>query len=194
MGQISMLGFKTSLGTESYKILTGHMAGPTVNFVQKYHDDIIKWKHFPRYWPIVRGIHQSPVNSPHKGQSHGALMFSLICAWINGWVNNHEASDLRCHRTHYDIIVKVPTGFRTKYLYDSKIRIQVLHIQVLRPKPVKRSWSIYLYGPASSHHLFMALPHLISRAANVRKLTSVTICYNFKIFSNISQNFRIFTW
>ena len=30
----------------------------------------------------------SPVNSPHKGQRRGALMFSLICAWINGWVNN----------------------------------------------------------------------------------------------------------
>ena len=33
-----------------------------------YHNDIIKWKHFPRYWPFVRGIHRSPVNSPHKGQ------------------------------------------------------------------------------------------------------------------------------
>ena len=33
-----------------------------------YHDDVIKWKHFPRYWSLVRGIHQSPVNSPHKGQ------------------------------------------------------------------------------------------------------------------------------
>ena len=32
------------------------------------HDDVIKWKHFPRYWPFVRGIHWSPVNSPHKGQ------------------------------------------------------------------------------------------------------------------------------
>ena len=32
------------------------------------HDDVIKWKHFPRYWPIVWGIHRSPVNSPHKGQ------------------------------------------------------------------------------------------------------------------------------
>ena len=27
----------------------------------KNHDDVIKWKHFPRYWPIVRGIHRSPV-------------------------------------------------------------------------------------------------------------------------------------
>ena len=36
-------------------------------------------EHFPRYWPFVRGIHRSPVNSPHKGQRRGALMFSLIC-------------------------------------------------------------------------------------------------------------------
>ena len=28
------------------------------------HDDVIKWKHFPCYWPFVRGIHRSPVNSP----------------------------------------------------------------------------------------------------------------------------------
>ena len=53
-----------------------------------WHDDVIKWKHFPRYWPFVRGIQRSPVNSPHKGQWRGALMLSLICAWINGWVNN----------------------------------------------------------------------------------------------------------
>ena len=32
------------------------------------HDDVIKWKHFQRYWPFVRGIQQSPVTSPHKGQ------------------------------------------------------------------------------------------------------------------------------
>ena len=48
------------------------------------HDDVIKWKHFPRYWPFVRGIHRSPGNSSHKGQWRGALMFSLICVWIIG--------------------------------------------------------------------------------------------------------------
>ena len=69
------------------------------------HDDVIKWKHFPRYWPFVRRIHRSPVNSPHKGQWRGALMFSLICIWINGWVNNCEADDLRCYRAHYDVTV-----------------------------------------------------------------------------------------
>ena len=64
------------------------------------HDDVIKWKHFPRYWPFVRGIHRSLVNSPHKGQWRGALIFSLICLWINGWVNNREAGDLKRHRAH----------------------------------------------------------------------------------------------
>ena len=58
-----------------------------------YHDDVIIWKHFPRYWPFVQGIHRSPVNSPHKGQWRGALMLSLICVWINGWVNNGGAGD-----------------------------------------------------------------------------------------------------
>ena len=53
-----------------------------------------KWKHAPRYWPFVRGIHLSPVISPHKGQWRGALMFSLIFARIKGWVNNGEAGDL----------------------------------------------------------------------------------------------------
>ena len=70
-----------------------------------WHDDVIKWKHFPRYCPFVRGIHRSPVNSPHKGQWRGALMSSLICVWINGWVNNREASDLRRYRALCDVTV-----------------------------------------------------------------------------------------
>ena len=48
-------------------------------------DDVIKWKHFPRYWPFVP--------------------FSLICVWMNGCVNNREAGDLRRYRAHYDVIV-----------------------------------------------------------------------------------------
>ena len=44
-------------------------------------------------------------NSPHKGQWRGALMFSLICVWINGRTNNGEAGDLRRHRPYSDVIV-----------------------------------------------------------------------------------------
>ena len=69
------------------------------------HDDVIKWKHFPRHWSFVRGIHRWPVNSLHKGQWRGALVFSWICAWINGWVNNRVADDLRRYRAHYDVTI-----------------------------------------------------------------------------------------
>ena len=48
---------------------------------------------------------RSPVNSPHKSQWRGALMFSLICAWTNDRVNNRDAGNLRRHRPHYDVIV-----------------------------------------------------------------------------------------
>ena len=78
-------------------------------------DDVIKWKHFSRYWPFVRGIHRSPVNSTHKGQWRGALIFSLICAWINGWVNNREAGDLRRHRAHYDVIIMICSVVSDRY-------------------------------------------------------------------------------
>ena len=41
----------------------------------------------------------------HRWQWRGTLMFSLICVWINGWVNNREAGDLRRHCAHYDVTV-----------------------------------------------------------------------------------------
>ena len=100
----------------------------------------MKWKHFPRYWPFVRGIHRSPVNSPHKGQWRGALMFSLICVWINGWVNNREAGDLRRQCAHYDVIVmKTDSGdaiILSKYSVGSfpisPLKAMVIHDDVIK--------------------------------------------------------------
>ena len=60
---------------------------------------------FPGCWPFVRGIHRSSLDSPHKGQWRGVLVFSFICAWTNGWVNNRDTCDLRRHCAHYDITV-----------------------------------------------------------------------------------------
>ena len=62
-------------------------------------------EHFPCYWPFVRGIHQSPVDFPHKGQWRRASMFSLIGASTNSWANNWDAGHLRCHCTHYHVTV-----------------------------------------------------------------------------------------
>ena len=86
---------------------------------RKSHDDVINWKNVPCYWSFVRGIHRSPVNSPHKGQWRGALMFSLICAWINGWVNNGEACDFRRHGAYYDVILMI----MVKCFFPSKMML-----------------------------------------------------------------------
>ena len=67
------------------------------------------WRHqmetFSALLALCAGNSPVPVNSPHKGQWRGALMFSFICAWINNGVNNREAGDLRRHRGHYDVNV-----------------------------------------------------------------------------------------
>ena len=92
---------------ETIRKTQGHIYRNKNNLTHRLHDDVIKWKHFPRNWPFVREIHRSPVNFPHNGQWRGALMFSLIYAWINDWVNNHEAGDLRRQHGHYDVIVMI---------------------------------------------------------------------------------------
>ena len=63
------------------KIGKGELWGVLCEFEVHTHDDVVKWKHFLHYWSFVRGIHWSPVNSPHKGQWRQPLMFSFICAW-----------------------------------------------------------------------------------------------------------------
>ena len=77
---------------------------------------------------ICAGNSSVPVNSPHKGQWHGALMFSLICVWINGWINNRKAGDLRRHRAHCDVIVMV--GF-VQQVYKSIFYQQWRRISVM---------------------------------------------------------------
>ena len=90
----------------------------TKEWLHSTHDDVFKWKHFPHYWPFVRGIIWSMVDSPCKGQWRGALMFSLICAWTNGWANK---GDLRQHHAHHDVIVmtchNVPEQEKINWMY-----------------------------------------------------------------------------
>ena len=93
-----ILGFSAILPVET----SWH--GKTIRMT---HDDVIKWKHFPRYWPFVRGIHRPPVNSRIKASDAELWCFLWAALWINGWVNNREAGDLRRRHAHYDLIVMV---------------------------------------------------------------------------------------
>ena len=91
-----------------FKNFTYHTACPKefwslgIHRTQDICDDVYKWKYFPCYWPFVRGFHETPVNSPHKGLQRGALLFYLICAWRNGWVN--ETSVI------WDVIASIVTS------------------------------------------------------------------------------------
>ena len=79
---------------------------PSDFIIDVYHDDVIKWKHFPRYWPFVRGIHRSPVNSQHKGQRRFDVFFYLRLnkrsskqSW--GWWFETLSSPLWRHSNNY---------------------------------------------------------------------------------------------
>ena len=99
------------------------------------------WRHemetFSALLAICVGNSPVPVNSPHKGQWGEALMFSLICVWINGWVNNREVGDLRRHRAHYDVIVMLRFSFSTNYRRTFRFpRHNTARVKLLEPNPI----------------------------------------------------------
>ena len=106
------------------------------------------WRHqmetFSALLAICAGISPVPVKSPHKCHWRGALMFSLICVWINGWVNNREAGDLRRYRAHYDVIVMnhhprdclLNHLFRGRSNKASKLRVTGLFVWGIHRRPV----------------------------------------------------------
>ena len=68
------------------------------------HDDVIKWKKFPRYLPFVRGIHRWPMKSPHKGQWCGALIFFHLRP--NKRLSKHnDAIVMLCTSSFYIVVV-----------------------------------------------------------------------------------------
>ena len=62
-------------------------------------------------------------------------MFSLICVWINDWVNNHAAGDLRRYRAHYNVIVmtfnKWDTYHSRPYAFERQLACYEIHSNVL---------------------------------------------------------------
>ena len=88
----------------------GQITGPggaalkRTRFTYGIHDDVIKWKHFPRNWPLS-GEFTGPGEFPTQRPVTRSFDGFFICVWINGWVYNGEAGDLRRHRGHYDVNV-----------------------------------------------------------------------------------------
>ena len=100
---VLMVGFRGEAKNEDIKVRQiFSLPEMHLNMSSAKHDDVIKYKHFSRYWHFVRGINRSLMNSPHKGQLRTALIFSLIYAWTNGWVNHRDTGGLRRHCVQYD--------------------------------------------------------------------------------------------
>ena len=94
-----------------------------------------------------------PGDSPHKGQWRGALMFSLICARINGWINNREASDLRRHRAHYDVIVMIFTWHcHCWYTYWHQVYCRRKITVNIDVKIIIGNWYCFILGALKSYH------------------------------------------
>ena len=82
---------------------------------QTVHDDVIKWKHFPRHWPSFGEFTGDRVTGHLGGEFTGEFpaerpvtrSFDVFIdlRLNNDWVNNREAGDLRRYRTHFDVIV-----------------------------------------------------------------------------------------
>ena len=113
------------------------------NFI---HDDVIKWKHFPRYWPFVRGIHRSRWIPRTKASDVEVWYFLWSVPEYNGWVNNREAGDLRRHRTHYDVSVMLRSIRQSavwfhvligQHLYAERIPCCTVHTIFLKLKTKK---------------------------------------------------------
>ena len=95
----------------------------------RYADVIIKWKHYPRNWPFVRGIHRWQVDSSYKGQWRGALMSSVICVLTNVWANNVDAGNMRHYRAQYHVTIMLFTlhdGYPILWLLLAKALLSFL--------------------------------------------------------------------
>ena len=75
------------------------------------HGDVIKWKHFPRHWPLCGKFTGDRWIPRTKAGDAELWCFLWSAPWINGWVNNSQVGDLRRHCAHYDVIVMFRSVF-----------------------------------------------------------------------------------
>ena len=109
-----------------------------------------RWRHqmepFSALLALCAGNSPAPVNSPHKGQWRGALMFSLICARINDWVNSREAGDLRRHRGHYDVNVMKLRLCWTVYYANNRKYTKATHCWLMWGESTSHRWIPHING------------------------------------------------
>ena len=153
-------------------------------------DDVIKWKHFPRCWSFVRGIHRSPLNFPSQWPVTRSFDASLICARINSWINNRKVGDLRRHRAHHD--VTVVTGYlrcSLNWTYIISIPRYVRSDRLHRGPPIRKAfqWHNFIIWIAKRKHtqkLLYSISFLPVTMMNFEKVLLIWIPYTLSTTRN----------
>ena len=123
----------------------------------------------------------SPVNSPHEGQWHEALLFSLTCAWTNGWVNNRVAGDLTRHSAHYDVIVICSSVPSSQAVHQS---IHTMY-RILMTKEVQRV-DVYYYIIVMQYSISIR-PKVILKSNLAKYLELITYFPIAQSFTNVHR-------
>ena len=118
---------------------------------------------------------------PHKGQWRGAFMFSLICAWISGWVNKREPGDLRRHRAHYSVIVMkckvswgifVDLGRLTRSAWPRVVHV-ICHHWITQRNEINEMRRISTAAPGPVHWYFIILKSLPSTGRSLARCMEI---------------------
>ena len=81
----------------------------------------------------------------HIGQERGALVFSLICAWTNGWASNRDAGDQRRHRAHHDgtVMCRMDLTDDESTIDESVESAQCLNYSEIQNSRIPSYWGTY---------------------------------------------------
>ena len=154
------------------------------------HDDVIKWNLFPLYWPFVRRIHRSSVNSPHKGP----VVRTLMLFWCGSWLSVKQTIEWQViwdNKSQYDVIVFFSSYPKLKppsFFCESESR----HGLVLHYRSKRRGFVYYVMGQVTqlakafyntpleieilSEEENMDMTHVVSISTHV----ALTICFHGK--------------
>ena len=87
----------------------------------KSHDDVIKWKYFPRYWPFARRIHRSPVDYKRLSKQSRRRLFEMPSHSLWRHCNVSLLCTIQC-RTTFSVLWWTRSLKRRKLLVVSNNR------------------------------------------------------------------------
>ena len=121
-------------------------------------------------------------------------MFYLICASINGWVNNRKAGDLRRHRAHYDVIVMIWRGKDAMSLPKPNVCRQSFRcIQSVSAKHASSNLGIMM--TSSNGNIFRVTGHLCVELtghfpSQRPVMRSLDVFFGLRLNRHLSQQWR----